>query len=409
MPNPNTQTTNTATLSVENKVFYDTTLLRNAQPNLVYTQFGKKVPIPKGRGKFIEFRRFSAFKKATTPLVEGVTPDGTPMEATAIQAKVEQYGDYTTLSDLIDMTAIDDVVTEAVELHGSNAGLTIDTVTRNELMLGTHVMFAPTVVAGVETTVTNRKDLDGTAKITAKLVNKAATFLKKMNAPKINGKYVAIINPSVSEDLREDNAWIEAHKYSAATQLFNGEIGELHGIRFVETTEATVFKGADLASDSRELAANGAISSSQNYITFDGGTVAADELIGRYILVGSDKYYVIDNDTTKIYIADPITKQATTISSLADDTVIYPGEGGKDGCAVYGCVFLGKEAYSMTDIEEGVKTIIKPLGSGGANDPLDQRSTVGWKHPAYATKITQPDYILRLECGSSYSDVDEAN
>ena len=87
--------------------------------------------------------------------------------------------------------------------------------------------------------------------MTAELVARAATALKKMNAPTFAGKYVCIILPSVAVDLRSDPDWVAAHQYAAATELFSGEIGELHGVRFVETTEAKIFRGDDLASDSR--------------------------------------------------------------------------------------------------------------------------------------------------------------
>lgn len=408
MADLNVQVTTQASLSDEMKVFYDTALLRNAEPNLVHAQFGKKVSIPKNRGKIAEFRKFSSFPKATTPLVEGVTPDGTPLEVKAITAECKQYGDYSAISDVLDMTAVDDIVLEASELHGDNAGLTIDTITRNELQTGTHVIYAPTVVAGVETPVTNRRGLDATAKITGRLVNKAATFLKKSNTKKINGDFIGIIHPSVTEDLRNDPSWLAAHEYAKPDEIYSGEVGKLHGVRFVESTEAKVFWGEDLASDARSLLSNGAIAASQNYITFDGGTVAENALQGRWIIVGTEKYYVISNTDTKIYIGD-INKEETTISTLADNTPIYPGEGGKDGCAVYGCLFLGKDAYGVIDIGAGLEMIVKQLGSGGTSDPLNQRSTVGWKHPAYTTKILNEDWIVRLEVGSSYSDIDTAN
>ena len=62
--------------------------------------------------------------------------------------------------------------------------------------------------------------------------------------------------------------------------------------------------------------------------------------------------------------------------TAADKTVIYPGEGGKDGCAVYGCLFLGKGAYGVVDLSEGTEVIVKPRGSSGTADPLDQRSSI---------------------------------
>ena len=54
---------------------------------------------------------------------------------------------------------------------------------------------------------------------------------------------MAIIHPSVAYDLRSDPAWLDAHKYAGPNEIFDGEIGKLHGVRFVETTQAKVLKG----------------------------------------------------------------------------------------------------------------------------------------------------------------------
>ena len=94
--------------------------------------------------------------------------------------------------------------------------------------------------------------------------------------------------------------------------------------------------------------------------------------------------------------------------TAADKAVIYPGEGGRDGCAVYGCLFLGKGAYGVVDLSEGTEVIVKPRGSSGTADPLDQRSSVGWKG-IHAAAILYDEYMVRVECGSSYSGEDKAN
>jgi N4-gp56 family major capsid protein len=40
-----------------------------------------------------------------------------------------------------------------------------------------------------------------------------------------------------------DPEWIDAHKYANPTNLYEGEIGEIAGVRFVQTTEAKVYDG----------------------------------------------------------------------------------------------------------------------------------------------------------------------
>ena len=396
----NVQTTGTQSLSAEMKTYYGMELLENAKPALVHNQFAATKPLPVGGGKTVEWRKFGSFDKALTPLTEGVTPDGSGITVSYITKELSQYGDYTTVSDMLDLTAIDDVVLEITDRHGSNMGLTLDTVTRNEIQQGNQVIYAPQKKAdGTSAEVLSRYALDGTCKMTSELVAKAATQLKKMNAPTFDGKYVCIIHPSVAFDLRQDEAWIAAHQYAAATELFSGEIGELHGVRFVETTEAKIYRGEDLAQNARTLTVSGAAANSTE-VSFTGGTVAADALAGRYVLIGGQRVKVKSNTAAKL-----VLEQAVTAS---DKAAICPGEGGKDGCAVYGCLFLGKGAYGVVDLSEGTEVIVKPRGSSGTADPLDQRSSVGWKG-IHAAAILYDEYIVRVECGSSYSGEDKAN
>ncbi len=394
----NTQTT--GGLSAEMKTYYGMELLENAKPQLVHNQFAATKPLPVGGGKTVEWRKFGAFDKALKPLAEGVTPDGSGISVSYITKELAQYGDYTTVSDLLDLTAIDDVVLEITDRHGSNMGLTLDTVTRNEIQQGKQVIYAPVLGKdGSQTPVFSRSKLTAQCRMTSELVAKAATQLKKMNAPTFDGKYVCIIHPSVAFDLRQDEAWIAAHQYAAATELFSGEIGELHGVRFVETTEAKIFRGGDLAANSRTLTVNGAVSGKET-VAFDGGSVQAGSLVGRYVLVGGVRAKVLSNTAGSMTLDTAVTAE--------DNSLIYPGEGGAEGCAVYGCLFVGKGAYGVVDLSEGTEVIVKPRGSSGTADPLDQRSSVGWKG-IHAAAILYDEYIVRVECGSSYSGEDKAN
>ena len=390
----------TGGLSAEMKTYYGMELLENAKPQLVHNQFAATKPLPVGGGKTVEWRKFGAFDKALKPLTEGVTPDGSGISVSYITKELAQYGDYTTVSDLLDLTAIDDVVLEITDRHGSNMGLTLDTVTRNEIQQGKQVIYAPVLGAdGSQTPVLSRSKLTAQCKMTSELVAKAATQLKKMNAPTFDGKYVCIIHPSVAFDLRQDEAWIAAHQYAAATELFSGEIGELHGVRFVETTEAKIFRGEDLAANGRTLTVNGAVSGKET-VAFDGGSVKEGSLAGRYVLVGGKRAKVLSNTTSALTLDAAVTAE--------DNSLIYPGEGGAEGCAVYGCLFVGKGTYGVVDLSEGTEVIVKPRGSSGTADPLDQRSSVGWKG-IHAAAILYDEYIVRVECGSSYSGEDKAN
>ena len=307
------QTTLLPGLSAEMKTFYDMTLIDEAQAALVHDQFGQKRPIPKNGGKTIEFRKFAALAKATTPLTEGVTPDGKGLTVSTVTATVNQYGDYITQSDILELTSLDNTILEATKLLGRQAGLTLDTIVRNVLQSGTNVTYCPKVAAdGSETAVTSRTSLDNTCQLTVKVLQQVVAKLRAQNTPTIGGKYVAIIHPYVAYDLMRDPEWIDAHKYAKPDNLYEGEIGEVAGIRFVQTSEAKIYSGG-----------------------------------------------------------------------------------------VFGTLVFGEGAYGVTEITGGgLQTIVKQKGSAGTADPLDQRSSVGWKAIKTA-ELLIPQYLVRVESKSA--------
>ena len=302
------QTTLLPALSAEMKTFYDMTLIDEATSNLVHDQFGQKRPIPKNGGKTIEFRKFAPLAKALTPLTEGVTPNGKSLEVSTITAEVAQYGDFITQSDVLELTSLDNTILEATKLLGRQAGATLDTIVRNVMHSGTNVTYCPKADG---TAVTSRAGLADDCQLTVDVINQVVAKLRAQNAPTINGKYVAIIHPYVAYDLMSDPAWIDAHKYCKPENMYEGEIGEIGGVRFVQTTEAKIYE-------------NG----------------------------------------------------------------------------VFGTLIFGEGAYGVTEITGGgLETIVKQKGSAGTADPLDQRSSVGWKAIKTA-ELLIPNYLVRVESKS---------
>lgn len=233
-----TMTTGTSELSAEMKTYYEKRLLDYAEPALVHDQFGDKYPIPAHGGKTIEFRKYSPLAKALTPLTEGVTPNGNKLEVTTITATVNQYGDFIEISDVLELTAIDRNLEQATKLLGGQAGRTLDTVTREVMTAGTNVMYAP-AAAGAE--VASRSDVAADCLLTPDLIFVAVARLKEMNAMPIDDSFVAIVHPNVAADLMRSEEWQGIHKYTDSSNIYQGEIGKIAGVRFVESTEAKVF------------------------------------------------------------------------------------------------------------------------------------------------------------------------
>ena len=233
--------TGQTSMSATMKTFYDTTLLENAREAMVFTQFGKKQPM---KGNKVEWRKFNTFGKALTPLTEGVIPTGQTFGMTSVEGTITQHGDFTAVSDRLEMESYDDVIFGATEEMGAAEGETYDTLTRNILVAGNSVMYCPDSASN-NAPVSERSAITDTCVLTPDVVNKAQTWLKKNKAPKIDGYYVALIHPSVAYDLRNSEEWKEYHKYNDVAPIFKGEIGELHGVRFVETNAAKVWKGSE--------------------------------------------------------------------------------------------------------------------------------------------------------------------
>ena len=253
-----------------------------------------------------------------------MTPSGNQLDVKTITATVSQYGDFIVQSDVLELTAVDNTILEATKLLGRQAGVTLDTVTRNVMVGGTNVMYAPKINAstGAETAVTSRAGLDNTCVLTVNLVEQVVAELRAQNAPTIDGDYIGIIHPYTAYDLMRDPDWRDPHKYADTTNLYEGEIGKIGGVRFVQSTEAKIWR------DSTCPAQSGA----------------------------NPAYY-----------------------------------------AVFASLFFGDGAYGTTEVEGGgLQTIVKQKGSAGTADPLDQRSSVGWKALKTA-EILLPSYLIRVE------------
>lgn len=310
-----TNVTNHNQLSAEDKTFYERTLLQRLLPSLMFYNDAEKKKLPKNSGTTMNFRKFDSLTAPSSSLTEGVTPDGNNLTVSTITAKIAQEGDFVQITDLIQMTGIDPVLTETSELLGEEAGLVVDTRIQTAISKGTNVYFAggATTRAGLESATTKNLTGDDIKKLVRKL--------KNANAKRFSdGFYHMIVDPDIAYDLMSDSAWVDVSKYARPEQMVKGELGKMHGMKFYETTNLKVVDSSDTAQ-------------------------------------------------SKI--------------------------------SVHQAYAYGKGAYSCVNLENGAgkpEIIVKPNGSAGTGDPLNQRATAGWKS-AFTAVITQPLALVRVETG----------
>lgn len=317
-------TTSTVSYAINN--FYSRVLLERAKPLLVHAKFAQVRDIPKNNTNIIKFRKYGALTTNTTPLTEGTTPSGTSLSVSDITATVRQYGDFITLSDVLQMTTLDPILTETAELLGEQAGESLDEIIRDVLVAGTNVQYSDASspkVNNARNSVTSADVVDATdlnVVIRTMKINMAKPITSMVsadtgyNTTPVAASYIGIVHPRVTYTLSGLTGFEPVEKYAGRTTVLDGEVGKYKELRFIETTKAKVFAGA--------------------------------------------------------------------------------GSGSID---VYASLFIGQNAYGISRISgEAMKNIVKAVGSAGTADPLNQRSTSGWKATLAALILNQA-YILRLE------------
>jgi len=382
-----------------NKTYYDKNLLANAEPKFVHQKYGQKRPIPANQGTKAVFDRIEPFNvdEAMTPLTEGVTPDPLSLDSSTVEVEVAQYGRHIVVTDLLKKTNYHNVVQKSTTLLGQLLGTVLERVTRNAMCAGTNVQYANgrtsrlTIVAGDKLTVLE--------------IRRAARTLKKGDAKMFestpDGKtrrphFMCICSPDATFDLQSDSLWQDVSKYSNAEQIYSGELGRMFNIVFVESNEAMVYQQSVLTAVASHSAG------SADVVVDEITDAAAKYLVeGAKIKIGTTEYTV----DSCVQSTKTITLSAVVASAISADVLVYSEDAGaldsttKAGIDVHATLIFGAEAYGMTDIDgDGtVETILHGLGSAGSGDALNQRATVGAKVEAYAAKLLNNYWLVRIE------------
>src|SRR3990167_6175549 len=303
--------------------YLDRTLLVRAYPHFVHALWAQVRDLPRNASNAIRFRRYGSLSVATTALTEGVTPAGSQLSITNVDATVAQYGDYVTTTDFLDMTVIEDLKTELAEILGDQMGASIDILVRAVLEAGTTIQYASsattrlTVAAGM---VLNGDEIREAVRTlhgqSAKHITSQIDPGSGFNSSPVLPAFVGIISEDSHYDLKRDADWVPVSEYADSAAILGPfEVGKLDEIRFV----------------------------------------------------------------------------------MAGTNASVSAAGGAGSIDVHRTIILGQESYAISRISgEAAEVIVKALGSSGTADPLNQRSTMGWKISFVAVRLNE-NFLLRIE------------
>lgn len=390
--------------------YYERNVLKNMQPEMVHNRDAQKRTLPFNNGKTVQFRRITALPAITEPLVEGVTPDGQMMTETAFTAMVKPYGGHIEVTDEYNFYLLGNKHREASQTLSDQAALSLDTISRNALNAGLNVQYAGTNTA--------RSTITPSDKLTYQDIKKAVRTLRRNNAkPFPDGFFHGVCHTDVYFDLTSDTMWVDVAKYQDKAKVEKYELGTIYKVKLFESTNAMVFKpqtyvygtvaqivaSANYDAENREMTTAAAISPDDarkmtglmvNVQYTSGGSNVITPMCIEHV---DYKKGIIKFRWTP---AASITDNWTTGNTLK----IVPYGGGAGGAPVYSTLVYAQDSYGSVELGgtgRNVRIIIKPVGSSGAEDPLDQRGTIAWKVQGFCTVILQDDFIVRLESGAT--------
>ena len=387
--------------------------LKNVEPNLGYMKDAQMIEQPKGNGKHVKFFRYTELPAITKPLYEGVTPDGQKLEETAFSVMTKNYGGFMAYTDELDLWHVDSKTQAISDRLNRQAQLSIDTVGRDAICAGLNVMYPGSVTARASLTKSNI--------ITYALVKKAVRNLKRKGAqPFSDGFFHAKIDQDTYYDLTQDQHWNDVSTYQDDGRVQKYELGNIYKVKFFEVDNGKVFKN--------ETYLYGSVAALTAYADFNAtersmivtATMTEDEareLTGKMVYVQYTKSltdYVTPMCIERVYPSATANQtkivfrwapDATTDWTTTNTLKIVPSGGASNGDEVHATIIYGQDAFGMVKLggrgKPNIQIIVKPLGSSGSDDPLNQRGTIAWKVPFFACAVLQDDFIVRIEHGVS--------
>jgi N4-gp56 family major capsid protein len=233
-------------------------MLTRAMPYLCLEKLGQTNELPTNNTQTAKFRRY--FLQGATgsagdgnaqadfnipvrinPLIEGVTPQGSRLANQDYTITLQQYGDFITITDVIEDTHTDPVLRVSTDVLGESAALTLETLRFNVLKAGTNVFYANGVAgrANVVAPISladQRRVTTGLNRQNAKKISSVVASTPDYNTKSVEAAYMAVCHPDLETDIRSMAGFKPVADYGPHTSPFEGEIGSVEQVRYLTST-----------------------------------------------------------------------------------------------------------------------------------------------------------------------------
>ena len=338
------------------------------------------MPIQNKADKLV-LRRWAALQAHTVPLTEGVPPVSDKGSVKKYEMEAYQYGRYMEFTDKVDFKVVDPVVAHYTKEYSLVAMETLDLLARDALMTVAQKYYAS---AG-DTPVTAVTGLTTASIPKMNELRKIVLCMKKaLVKPRSNGKYLVVGTPEFYFDLFSDplvQSWMTINQstgnlYDKVSQ----PLPDMFDMSFIETMAAPVsgeFYDSDGNLQMRVMGSSGL-----STVAATTGHVAADSN----------------------YVDDPTT--GLPASYIPNRKVWNLGSGNSE-FKMHHILILGKEALARTGLsgQDSAKMYIKPLGSAGVLDPIDQRQSIGFKINSVGFGSTRPEAVWDYVCVPTMANI----
>lgn len=234
--------TSTSTIGDIVKEAFDRTAYFALRPELYFDQVATVRATNQAMpGNQVTFTIYNDLSEATSPLSETADVEAVGLGETQRTVTLAEYGNVVVTTAKLRATSFLDVDMDAANIVGFNAGVSVDTVARDALALGTNVYYA----RGANSTPSSRGQVEAEDTLDGADVRTITAQLRTANVPTLGGgMYVGMIHPNVSYDFRGATGasnWRDPHIYVDTNNIYTGEIGAWEGVRFIETPRCKVY------------------------------------------------------------------------------------------------------------------------------------------------------------------------